>query len=248
MKKIMISLTILLLLVGCGGGSSKSKGEKIDLTNYFPQKNMEKRFKEIIRNGTNFEDLETEYYTESIAVSNVNQEKGTRTITTTSNGNTKETTVINEENIVVTDEDNETITLNRNVHIGDTVMSETKKNSKEEEIGTITYDLKMNCKLQNKLTEFQKNDNKYTGDILEIKCITSGKIDVKVKESLAEFTSGVDGSHDMYDVSYSYIKKDIGDIAYINENCVSEDDKMELPNDTKGCTVTEKEYNFYEGA
>lgn len=247
MTKTIISLTVLALFMGCGGGSSKSKGEAIDLSDYFPTKNMEKRFKEITRSGTKFEDLETDYSTEKIVISKIDKEKGTRTITSTyDEGETNEITVIGEKNIVTTDEDNETLTLNRNVHIGDTIISETKKGTEKEEIGTITFDLKISCTIQKKLSKFQKNDNKYTGDILEMKCINSGTMNVKVKESLQEFTSGVEGSHKIYDVSYTYIKKGIGDIAYINEDCVSAKDKMELANDTAGCKVTKKEYEFYE--
>jgi hypothetical protein len=247
MRKSIISVTILSLLIGCGGGSSSSsKGEQIDLADYFPIKSIEKRFKEINRSGKDLKELDTNYYTENITISNFNKEKGTRTITSTSDeGETKEVTVINEANITTTDEDNKVTTFNRISYIGSTVMSSSRKTSEKVEIGTLTYDIKMNCKLEKKLSEFEQNDFKYTGDILKMKCISSGTIDVEVKESLASLIK-IDGSHKVYNVSYAYIKKDIGDIAYIDDNCIAEDDAMELANDVAGCTVTQKEYDFYE--
>jgi hypothetical protein len=139
------------------------------------------------------------------------------------------------------------MTITRQASIGSTIIKDSFKLSKNEDIGTISYDIEIKCVLDKKLSEYEKNNKKFTGDILKIKCITSGTRKLDVKESLEEYEE--DSIDNIYDVSYSYIKKDVGTIVEIDDDCIVEGKSSEIINDKSGCAVTSKEYSVYlEGA
>ena len=243
MKQTLFSLTLLSLLVGCGGGSSSTTTEKIDYANYFPKSDMVKNFIGIQRSGTNFMDINNTYFTENITATTAN---GITTITTKDGEVVKDTTVIDEHKInrtKIVDNEKTTNTMNRQVSKGDTLFVENINSSSEEAIGTITNTGTFKCVLEDTLLDFQEGDHKYTGDILKIKCIFDGKKITNIKEELLEYLADSNGSSIVYDVSYRYMKKEVGMIATIDNNCI----ENKLVNDKKDCIPTEKNYQFYLG-
>ena len=244
MKQTLLSLTLLSLLVGCGGGSSSSNStKKIDLSDYFPKADIVKNFVEIQKAGTKFMDINNSYFTENITVKSAN---GITTITTKDGEVVTNTVVIDEHKINETKIENEKkkiMTMNRQVNKGDTLFVENINSSSEEAIGTITQTGTFKCILEDNIFDFQEGDHKYTGDILKIKCILDEKKTTTVKKELLEFVADTNGSDTIYNVFYRYIKKEVGMIATIDNNCI----ENKLVNDKKDCIPTEKNYQFYLG-
>ena len=247
MNKKYISLVVVaLLLSACGGSSSSSKNDgkgSIDLVEYLPSKSMTKTFSSVERDG---DDVDTSHYEELIEV------KG-NTITTTVNSKLEEKIVFSDTNITTTsfDEDGNDIDNSfRYVDLGDTLLSKKITFSENNDLGKISTDLDFTCKLKSKESKFEKNDHIYTGDLLKIECIGDGEIVYDIKQTLldAGVASDLNGSHSIYNTSYVYLKKGIGEVASINDDCVTNEKLPKVVNDkakSTECVKKKYEYEFY---
>jgi hypothetical protein len=236
----MVALAITLF-TGCGSSSSDDKKNDgkgaIDLAEYFPSKSMTKTISVVERDG---DDVDKLHHDEIIKVTG-------QTITTTIDTELSEKIVISDTNITTTDlEDNETYSIYRHVDIGDTIFSAKKKETENTDLGKITYNFNANCKIKSKESKFEKNDNVYTGDLLKIECITDGTIIYDIKPSLISLVAkDLNGSHDFYSTSYSYLKKGLGEVALIDDNCIPNGDLLSVIDDRKSGEECKKE-NVYE--
>jgi len=247
MNKKYISLVVVaLLLSACGGSSSSSKNDgkgDIDLAEYYPSKSMTKTYSSVERDG---DDVDTSHYEELIEV------KG-NTITTTVNSKLEEKVVFSDTNITTTsfDEDGkEVYSTFRHVDLGDTIYSKKMTSSENSDLGKITSNVDFTCKVKSKESKFEKNDHLYTGDLLKIECIDEGEIVYDIKQTLldAGVASDLNGSHSIYNTSYVYLKKGIGEVAFIDDDCVTNDKLSIVINDKakpKECIKKQYEYEFY---
>ena len=244
-KNYLIFALAITLFTGCGSSSSTDKKNDgkgaIDLAEYFPSKTMTKTISSVERDG---DSVNPSHRNEIINVAN-------NTISTTVDTKLTEKIVISDTNITITDfEDNTTHSIYRHVDIGDTVFSAKKKKSENNDLGKITYDFNLNCKLKSKESRFEKNDNVYTGDLLKIECINEGTVVYDIKPSLINVVAhDLNGSHSFYDASYSYLKKGLGEVASIDDNCIPNEILSAIIDDRKSGEACKKKnvyaYEFY---
>jgi len=251
MNKQYISLVVAVtLLTACGGGSSSSSSQNdgegsIDLAEYYPNKSMNKTFITVDREISD-EVAEKSHYDEIIEVV-------AHTITTTEDGEVVEKVLISDKNITTTViDDGETGIDNmfRHVDLGDTLISEKRNFTETNDLGVITTTLEYTCKVESKENKFEKDDNIYTGDLLKIACVSEGEVIYDVKQAIldAGAASDLNGSHSIYNKSYVYLKKDLGEVAYINDDCVTNAKLPMLINDkanSSDCKGEQYEYEFY---
>lgn len=242
MNKNYFTLVLaIILFTGCGSSSSndaKNDGTgAIDLAEYYPSKSMTKTISVVKRNG---DDVTKSHHDEIIDVTG-------KTISTTINTKLTSKVVISDKNITITDlEDNETMSIYRHVDIGDTLFSTKKKITENRELGKVTLDFNGNCKIKSKESKFEKQDNVYTGDLLKVECIIEGTITYDVKPLLIDVVpKDLNGSHPYYNVLYSYVKKGLGEVASIDDDCISNAKLSEIVDDRKSGAECKKE-NVYE--
>jgi hypothetical protein len=240
MKKIVIFLTILLLLVGCNSSSKKSKST--DIVDYFPKSDISKKFFTTKDNG------DTEFYEEENII------KSDSIIVKVNNNIVREIT-INEDTLIEKDIDkNITKVLKRFLSKGD-VFYTLPKVTKIEEIkirdtvvGTKNIESKTTCKLENELDMLEDYDIKYYDDILKFKCIDDKKVVTHVEDDLPDWVTLTNGEEKSdYDVSYIYMKKEIGVISIINDDCVikDKDGTTRINDNSKVCDEKHYSHTFY---
>ncbi len=242
-KKYLALAVTALILTACGGGDKKNSSSAndgkgaIDLAEYFPSKSMTKTMAVVEREGS---DLRRSHHDEIINV------EGNITITTTIDTELTEKVDISDTNITTSDlEDNETWSTYRHADIGDTLYSLKNSESMDNDIAKITYNVNVNCKLKSKENKFEKNDNIYQGDLLKIECINDGSIVYDIKPEHTEIVAkDLNGTHNFYDISYVYLKKGLGEVAAINDNCI-QDGILGVIDDRKLDTETCKKENVY---
>ena len=246
-KTIYMALAAAVLLTACGGSSSSSKANDgkgdIDFKQYFPNASMTKTFISIDRDG---DDINKSHYDKIV---NVNGE----TITYTEDTEIVRKVVFTDKNITTTyTEDNKTEvnSVLRHIDLGDTIFSNKESRIQNNALGRITATLNQVCKVKSKEEKFEKGDNIYTGDLLKIECITDGKIFYDIKQAILDAGLGLDlnGTHTIYDTSYVYLKKDLGEIAYIDDDCITNEKLSMVVNDkaaTKECKKIKYDYEFY---
>ena len=241
-RKTVSLLLATLLLTACGGGSSSQKNDgkgEIDLAEYFPKTSMTKTFSSIERDGDSVLKSHNDEIIEVLG----------NTIITTVDTQVIERVVITDTNITTTDMDGDVDRIFRHVDLGDTILSGSLNESEEIELGKMTKSLKSSCVVKSKEDKFEKDDNVYSGDLLKIECITEGTILMDVKPSLIPYVSeDLNGSHDYYDKSYLYLKKGLGEVASINDDCIISDKlSEELVDDRKsGKECDDKKHYAYE--
>jgi len=244
-KHISMVLAIVLL-TGCGSDSSSSNNDgkgDIDLSKYYPSESIIKRYNSIERHGDN---LTTELDTEIIDVTG-------NTITTILNDDTEisEKTVFSDTNITTTLYDSEygdeVNSIYRYVDVGDTLLVEKTKQTIDKSFGKITFDITNTCKILSKEDKFEKNDYIYSGDLLKIECIDEGEVIYDVKDDLIDLVSeDLNGSHEYYDKLYYYLKKDVGFVAMVDDDCISNSMLPDIIDDRKTeCIEKEYQYDFY---
>ena len=241
---LMVALAITLF-TGCGSSSSTDKKNDgkgaIDLAEYFPSKSMTKTIIPIKNDKT------LPHYDEIINVTD------NKTITTTINTKLTEKIIISDTNITTTDfENNETYTTYRHADIGDTVFSNKEKKTENNDLGKVTYDFNLNCKIKSKETKFEKQHKVYEGDLLKIECVNEGTIVYDIKPSLMSVSKDLkdlNGSHPVYNTSYSYLKKGLGEVASIDDDCIPNETLSDIVDDRKSGEECKKqnvyEYEFY---
>jgi len=247
-KKYISLLVATVLLTACGGGSSsssKNDGEgSIDLAKYFPNKSMTKTF----INTEEFNGNINKSHSDEIIVVNGN------TITTTIDTEVTEKVVFSDKNITITTFDSEegdsVESMYRNIDLGDTLFSKKIESTKSNDLGNITTKLNHICTIKSKEDKFEKGDNIYTGDLLKVECLVEGEVIYDVKQDILDVGIGTDlnGSHTIYDKSFFYLQKGLGEIVYINDDCLTDaKNPMFIDDNLKAneCASTQYEYEFY---
>ena len=247
MNKKYLSLTLaIVLFTACGGGSSSSKvaGEgSIDLKEYYPSASMTKEFIATQRDG---DTVNSDTYDEVITVSG-------QTITTKVDAAIIEKVVFTDTNITTTTTEGtgtDISTMYRNVDLGDTLISKALSSSETNDLGQLTTNLNLVCKLNSKETKFEKNDHPYSGDLLKIECIAQGTVIYDIKQTILDAGAATDlnGSHAIYDQSFIYLQKGLGDVATINDDCVTNANLPMVINDKASankCIKQQYDYDFY---
>lgn len=107
----------------------------------------------------------------------------------------------------------------------------------------LTYDIDLHqlCVIEEKLTsfshKFSQRSYSYNGDIIKVKCTTTGTWTVTNNTTSKTTTHPVNSSSD------TYFQKGIGIIAEIEDNCFA--DGQFFANNTTGCTVNDYNHKFY---
>ncbi|CAA6809191.1 MAG: Unknown protein [uncultured Sulfurovum sp.] len=252
MNKTYLSLALMtlpLLFSACGGSSSSSSDSKndgkgsIDFKEYFPIKDMSKLFITTQRDG---DDIQRSSYSEVI---NVNG----NAISTTVNTKLIEKVVFTDTNITTTDTEDDETTVNsifRNIDLGDTLFTQKQESTESNDLGTINTSLNYTCILKSKEEKFEKGDNLYSGDLLKIECVAQGNVIYDIKQTILDAGAATDlnGTHTIYDTSYIYLKKELGLVAFINDDCITNAKLPFLINDnakTTACIKQKYDYEFY---
>ena len=250
MNKQYLSLALAtLLFTACGGNSSSKKKEgegSIDFSQYFPKESMSKGY--IVRKqyeGT----PKTTLRNETIEV--VGQ-----TITTSIDAKVVKKVVITDKNITISNlsgdkKSKEQVNrMYRHVDIGDTLFSKKRESSETNDLGKITTTSTYSCKVKSKEKKFEKGDYIYEGDLLKLECSDKGTKVYDIKQTIldAGVASDLNGTHEIYDTSYVYLKKDLGEVVSINEDCITNTKTLTIINDnakSSSCVQTRSYSEFY---
>jgi len=247
-KKNISFVVAAVLLSACGSSSSSSKNNdgkgSIDFAKYYPNKSMTKTFSSVERNGDELLNSHNEEIIEVVG----------NTITTTVDGEVLDKVVISDNNITTTNfdkEDGDTVdTMFRYVDVGDTLLSEKIKFRETTDLGEKITQLNHLCKVKSKASKFEKNDHIYTGDLLKVECIAEGEMIYDIKQGIldAGVAADLNGSHSIYNKSYVYFKKDIGAVAFIDDDCITNSKLPMIVNDKakpSECIKKQYDYEFY---
>jgi len=244
-----LSLTLAVVLsTGCGPSSKSSiksnDGEgSIDFREYYPKESISKTFRLVERDGDdvyNFSSIE-------------NIEVVDNTITTTIDTEVVEKVVFTDKNITTSsfyDGKTDIDKMYRHIDLGDTVFTAKVKSSIDNALGQVTTTETITCKAKSKEERFEKSDHIYTGDLLKIECISEGTIVYDIKQAILDAGAATDlnGTHNIYDTSYVYMKKDLGLVATIDNDCVTNSKIPGLINDKAAeseCIKKQYQYEFY---
>lgn len=242
-------MIIGMFIVGCGTTedttSNDGKGS-IDLRAYLEKEDITKNYK--LKNKAVGQAFSNQFYEEVSTVSETRIERKLE-------GITNSIININEQNlsyIDVADDVNTTMVYYRYVDVGDTLFSTDINSTKilrvgTQEIGTEEKIGVDSCKLVEELNGFTEGSETYTGDILKVKCTKNTTITTKVKDEFIGSVNYVNGTEDSVDIYFYYQKKDIGLIAAIDNDCISNNGKY--PDDTIQCTDDNMSYSktYYLG-
>jgi hypothetical protein len=240
----ILPLAIASLLLGCGS-NSKSKGS-IDISEYLPTQDMNKNFLQTLNDGNSYN---RNTYSETI-------ERNENQLVYKIDNNTVRTITINENNITQNEfEENKTIvtTMERFVDKGDTLFTQEQSNQIENIIlddvvlGTKRTESVKKCKLDGKSNKLDTYSIPYEGDILMFKCIEEKSIVTTVRDNLPEYIDLQNGEvKSDNDISYFYLKKGVGLIAYINDDCIVEEGGVKKINDkAQECKNKTYIHNFF---
>jgi hypothetical protein len=240
MKKILIFAILISAFIGCGGTSSKKKS--INMADYFPNTNSRKSFYKIKDSGDN------NLYDENIVIDK-------NVITIKVKDVIKKVITINDSTIVqLNSDDNLTRVMERSIKEGEILYtlpkSTTIKDIKIEDtiLGHETIESTKICRLERKLTKLEKYDIKYRDNILKFRCIEDKSIVTKVKDNLPDYINLTNGEKKSdYDISYFYMKKGVGLIVEINDDCITTDrDGIKRVNDsTTKCVEKHYTHTFF---
>ncbi len=246
MIKTVLMLTLTsLMLIGCGG-SSKSK-KKIDILDYLPSDDTTKTYLKTSKNKSGEQNKNT--YTETVSIDEQTisikiEDRLNRSFTTHNETITKKEYT----------ESNNTIQMERFISVGSTLYSVEESTNNEEikigdtVIGFKSVESKKSCKLNKKMKSLNRDLFQYKDDILEFKCIQKESVDTNINDAwegkLKEYKSGsIDAG---YDVSYFYLKKGIGLIVDMDDNCFTIKDGVKIIDDkSKKCTTETYVYKFF---
>ena len=252
MNKKHLSLALAaLLFTACGGNSSSSKKNdgkgSIDFSQYFPKESMSKGY--IVRKQYDDGTPKTTLRNETLEVLG-------QTITTRVNSKVVEKVVITDKNITITnfsEDENSKDNVNRiyrKIDIGDTFFSEKIESTETNDLGKISTSATYSCMVKSKEKKFEKGDYLYEGDLLKIECIAEGKVIYDIKQSALDFGVPLDlnGTHEIYDTSYAYLQKNIGEVVSVNTDCMTNAKIPTIINDkakSSECVQTRSFKEFY---
>ena len=240
MKKILLLTTTLLFIGGCG--STTHKKNSINIANYLPSLDTTKKFFTTKSSG------DTNFYEESITID-------ANTITIKRDDLLNRILTINDNDIREKDIDtNQTKVLKKSIAEGDTLYS-LPKITKVEDIkvedtilGIKSIESTKICKLEKKLDKLEDYEIKYNDDILKFKCIEEKKIVTHVKDDLPDYINLTNGEEKSdYDISYFYMKKDIGLIVEINDDCLVKNSEgvTRISDSSKTCDEEHYSHTFF---
>ena len=240
-----------VLFSACGGGSKSSQNDgkgSIDFAKYFPSESMSKAY--IIRTRT-LETPKTTFRTETIEVTG-------KTITTREKTKVIEEVNISDKNITITtytDIDSKHAktlvhSMYRKIDIGDKIFPQKINSTTTNSLGKITQNSTASCIVKSKEKKFEKGDYLYEGDLLKLECVAKGKVIYEIKQDIldAGVANDLNGSHDTYDKWYVYYKKGLGEVAVINDNCITNVKTPLIVNDNakaSECKSKPYSYEFY---
>ncbi|MCK5854181.1 MAG: hypothetical protein KAG56_03090 [Sulfurovaceae bacterium] len=246
MLKTIIPLTLAsLLFIGCGSSSKSTK--TIDILDYFPTENTTKSYMQL---STNQEEEKLKvFYTEEVSkedkiISIKIDEKLDRTFTIHSESIIKQEYGIESNNIQ----------MKRFISKGSTLYTLEKSTHNEKItlndviVGSRSIESKKVCKLDTQLDELDSYPIPYKDDILKFECVKKESIETKINEEwegkLQEHKSGSIDSN--YDLSYFYMKKGVGLIVDIDNNCYVKEDNIGRINDkSKQCDSKTSVHKFF---
>jgi hypothetical protein len=241
MIKKWIPLTLIPLLFGCGNSTSS---HSTDMKDYFPLNIDTKSFLQTSNNGNN-SDKKT--YTEVILQNN------NTLVYQVNNKITKTITIQNDDIIENNVEDKPyTKTMTRNIGIGSKLFKLTQ-NTKEKilfentVLGTKTINSIKTCRLDSKIKKLDLYTIPYSGDILKFKCIEKKTIITDIKDNLPEYIDLKDKEvKSDYDISYFYMKRNIGLIVSIDNNCfINKSGTLVIDDSAKSCKKETYTRHFY---
>ncbi len=242
MSRVWIAIPLLLALTNCGGGSSSST-KRIDISTYFPNKNMTKTYFKQASEGKN------DVFKENIVVDK------NRIIVKVDNKTTR-TVNIEENNITINDIENDLLIVFKKEiaenEILYTLPESTVIENKEYQgviFGQESIESKKECRLDSILERLDDYEiNTYSGEILKFKCIKETNIVTTVNEDVPDFINLTDGEEKSdYDISYFYMQKNIGIIADINDDCIVEEseDIKKINDKLKNCIEEQYVRTFF---
>jgi hypothetical protein len=246
MLKTIIPLTLIsLILIGCGS-SSKSK-ITIDMVDYLPDETTTKTYLQTVKNRAGEQERNT--FVEKISSEG-------KTISIKIDDKLKHSYTIHDESITKKEygTTQNSIDMKRFLSKGSTLYTIERSTDNEEIIlnkvivGNRSVESKKTCKLHSELKELDSYSIPYKDDILKFECIKKESIETKINEEwegrLKEYKSGSMESD--YDLSYFYLKKGIGLIVEIDNNCyVTEDDISRIDDKSKKCNQESSIHNFF---
>lgn len=247
MKKHYLYLTLAIFFIGCGSSNNSTQtiindgtGD-IDLVSYFPTESTTRLYSTVDRYGSNDTDVDTTYSSEEVLVE-------TNKITTKEDNTITEIVTYDDTNIttLMVSDKNETQTIYRHVDIGDTISTFQSDFNTSNDLGMIQGTYNLQCTVESKESSFSKNDHAYSGDLLKVKCINQGDLTYTIKPDLLMYITDLNGTHEHYDVSYLYLKEDVGVVASINDNCIPNEKILSVIDDRQtDCNQTLYTYDFY---
>jgi len=241
MKKILIVTATLLFINGCGG--TKHKKNNINIADYLPISDTTKSFLTITDKNNRH------IYQESITIN------GDSILISRDDDLSNIRVTIDDNNIIEKNLDtNQTKILKKFIGVGN-ILYTLPKVTKIEDIkldntilGTKTVESTKTCKLDKKLDKLEDYDIKYQDSILKFKCIEEKKVITDVKDDLPEYINLTDGEEKGdYDISYFYMKKDIGLITEINDDCIIKNKNGEkiISDSSKTCDEEHYSHSFF---
>jgi len=241
MLKNWTPFILIPLLFGCGNSHSD---RSTDMKDYFPTNISQKNFLQINHNG-NTSNKKT--YTEILNESN-------NTLIYQINTTTIKTITIQDNEIIEnnSEENPHTKHMKRYIGLGSklfTLTQNIEENILFENIvlGKKNINSTKICHLESKITKLDNYTIPYSGDILKFKCIEKKTIVTNIKDDLPEYIDLKDGTVESdYDISYFYMKKGIGVIVRIDNNCYINKGEISTIDDTsKSCEKQTYNRHFY---
>ena len=246
MLKTIIPLTLIsFILIGCGS-SSKSK-KTVDMLDYLPSETTIKTYLQTIKNKD--EEPQRNTFIEEVSIDG-------KTISIKIDDNLTRSFTVHDESITEKEygENTNSIDMERFISKGSTLYTiersiHNKKITLNEVIvGSRSVESKKTCKLHSQIKELDSYSIPYKEDILKFECIKKESIETKINEEwegkLKEYKSGSIESD--YDLSYFYLKKGIGLIVEIDNNCyVTQDDITRINDKSKKCNQESSIHNFF---
>jgi hypothetical protein len=221
----------------------------IDFSRYlFPTKSVNKKYKTVSKSF--FSDTESIYPEgDKVTVSG-------NKITIKNNFDTdeREEYVINDKNISIINyvensaeqvEKERTVTIGRLYDVGSVVYDYQVSGSSVQTFGNTVYiskvELTASCKIEKKLNQYKHTNVEaisLSGDMILMKCTVEGTWNIENK--LTKEKQAIP----MNDTTYYYLKKDVGLVAEIDDNCIPEG--TFFSNEVDGCSINDYEYKFFE--
>lgn len=206
-----------------GGDSDNNHQDKIDFAEYLPKTSMVKNFTQKFNSPM----LAQEYinqHTENI------ERKDNIVTYIGEDGEGESRVTINSDKILI--DSTYSSKIDRYINRGDTIWE--WHYAKEDE--NYKYTENVTCKLEDILNNFSHGGYSYSGEIIVEKCFRDDKTTYKDGNNQTQTITSTG-------IYFSYSKKDIGTIAYIEDICYNE---QGIPKTVEGCTPNGYHYDYLE--